>query len=313
MNWPLFDEESDDVMYTDDPPNLNFDSEEDCVLLVVDCSSSMNDLSGKKSRMSIIKDGLTAELTKLKSTSPNAKIGIVSFEEDVIIHKDGLSEPILIDDVHTKKWGNLINEGQLDFTLAPLKDSFDNLVKVIDSLVANGTTALGPALVVAATMAEYNSKTTSKIVVCTDGLANTGLGYFNRNGTVPEKSDQFYRSLIEYCKLKGITLNLLAFDDCGVATIVGSLSTETGGLLYRILAEEASVKLRKAFTNKTIARNAKISFIVHKNMYVENSDNKYRKKSRHTQKIGNINDSMVKSFLLALKISSKKLLKIQQK
>ena len=40
---------------------------------------------------------------------------------------------------------------------------------------ANNTTALGPAVLTSIAMASYGSKGSS-VVICTDGLANVGLG-----------------------------------------------------------------------------------------------------------------------------------------
>lgn len=54
-------------------------------------------------------------------------------------------------------------------------DSFDNLLKNINKTQAKGQTALGPALVTALDLASKGSPGSS-VILCTDGLANIGIG-----------------------------------------------------------------------------------------------------------------------------------------
>jgi len=59
-----------------------------------------------------------------------------------------------------------------------------------------GPTALGPALATSIAMAAQGNPG-SMVVVCTDGLANVGLGAFDeiRNEEDLKKADEFYERL----------------------------------------------------------------------------------------------------------------------
>lgn len=86
------------------------------------------------------------------------------------------------------------------------------MIFLIHSLEEGGQTALGPAMIIATTMAA--AQPGSKVILCTDGMANTGLGRLD-NMSSDIQSDQvekFYRN-------------------------IGNRAIETGWILYIILFE----------------------------------------------------------------------------
>jgi hypothetical protein len=71
------------------------------------------------------------------------------------------------------------------------------------NLEEGGSTALGPALVVSVAMAAQCPG--SKVIVCTDGMANVGLGNLDNivNERQIEESEEFYTYLAGKAKEKG--------------------------------------------------------------------------------------------------------------
>ena len=74
------------------------------------------------------------------------------------------------------------------------------------SLEEGGATALGPALIVAVNMAA--SHPGSKVILCTDGKANIGLGRLEGDGdkddrTTEEEALDFYSKTAEDASEKG--------------------------------------------------------------------------------------------------------------
>lgn len=68
-------------------------------------------------------------------------------------------------------------------------------------MYVNGRTALGPGIATAVCMAS-EGKPGSSVVICTDGLANIGLGAFSdgsfSGGNLDvKKADEFYESIGE--------------------------------------------------------------------------------------------------------------------
>lgn len=56
----------------------------------------------------------------------------------------------------------------------PIQDTYDHLVKRFEGAKADGQTALGPALLASLMLAGRGVGNT--VMLCTDGLANRGLG-----------------------------------------------------------------------------------------------------------------------------------------
>lgn len=64
--------------------------------------------------------------------------------------------------------------------------------------------------------------------MCTDGMANVGLGKLNR--TSVEESKEFYRKVAEYAKSKGVTIHFVTIigAECNIDAV--SVASEiTGG------------------------------------------------------------------------------------
>jgi hypothetical protein len=68
-----------------------------------------------------------------------------------------------------------LNSGK-DLLSEPLKNSKQSLLDRFAKLEETGQTALGPAILASLLLASEGKKG-SMVVICTDGLANIGLGY----------------------------------------------------------------------------------------------------------------------------------------
>ena len=104
------------------------------------------------------------------------------------------------------------------------------------TLEETGPTALGPALVTAIAMASEGAPGSS-VVLCTDGLANVGLGAFDEIKSEEEckKVDQFYEMLGEFAKNKGVTVSIISIEgeECNIDTL-SKISELTGGQVERV-------------------------------------------------------------------------------
>lgn len=98
-------------------------------------------------------------------------------------------------------------------------------------LEETGPTALGPALLTSIAMAAEGAPG-SVVVLCTDGLANVGLGAFDevKNEEQLKVVDGFYERLGEYAQNKGITVNIVSIEgeECNIDTL-SKISQLTGG------------------------------------------------------------------------------------
>lgn len=103
-------------------------------------------------------------------------------------------------------------------------------------LEETGPTALGPAILSSIALASEGSPG-SQVVICTDGLANIGLGAFDEAKTEQEvaKIDEFYERVGEFAKSKGLTINVVSIigDECNLDSL-SKLADLTGGNVERV-------------------------------------------------------------------------------
>lgn len=104
------------------------------------------------------------------------------------------------------------------------------------SVEETGPTALGPALVTSISMAAEGAPG-SMVVLCTDGLANVGLGAFDEIKSEEEakKNDEFYERLGEFAKQKGITVSIISIEgeECNIDSL-SKICEITGGNVERV-------------------------------------------------------------------------------
>ena len=101
----------------------------------------------------------------------------------------------------------------------------------------NGSTALGPAVATSIAMAAASGVPGSQVVICTDGLANVGLGAFDEVVSEDDQAavDKFYTTLGEFAKEQGLTINIISIigDDCNLDAL-SKLAEMTGGEINRV-------------------------------------------------------------------------------
>ena len=181
------------------------------------------------------------------------------------------------------------------------------------SVEETGPTALGPALATAISMASSGNPG-SMVVLCTDGLANVGLGAFDeiKNEDDSKKADEFYEQLGVYAKDKGITVSIvsIAGEECNIDTL-SKISEATGGSVERV----DPIQLTQNFSNilklPVIATNVIAKIKLHKGLEFRNEDlaNISEDKSLMARDLGNVTDETEFTFEYRLK-SIKDLIKM---
>lgn len=77
-----------------------------------------------------------------------------------------------------------------------IAETAEGILKQVFALEETGATALGPAILTAVALASQGAKG-SQVIICTDGLANVGLGALDEmNDPTEEKmADDFYQKI----------------------------------------------------------------------------------------------------------------------
>jgi len=118
----------------------------------------------------------------------------------------------------------------------PVGETLRGLLNKLQAIEETGATALGPAIVTSVCMAAQG-KPGSTVVICTDGLANIGLGAFDEVKTEADiqQVDTFYETVGQIAQTAGVTIQIISIegDECNIDSL-STLAELTGGAIERV-------------------------------------------------------------------------------
>ncbi|OCT70919.1 circularly permutated Ras protein 1 isoform X2 [Xenopus laevis] len=234
---------TEDQICLSDPMPGQTPDDDSILIFCVDISGSMsvtseieNDMSfnGNQAlyitRMEALKSGLLQSLDYLYSQHPKKRVVLITFSDQVMIYGDGTSPPHILDDTELLDPDYLRSCGETQPMPHTLEETLTALKSRIGSLYEMGATALGPAALVSIAMAAQ--KPGSKVIICTDGRANTYLG--NLDDIAEEHAYQssrlFYSNLAGLALRHSVVVSVLTIEgtDCRLPEL-GQLADKTGG------------------------------------------------------------------------------------
>ena len=127
------------------------------------------------------------------------KVGIVTFNNEVNVIGDGTKDPQIITGDKLMDINFLQDNGKAqaaDRMQVGVGETKKVLIDKLAAIEETGPTALGPAIITSVCMAAEGGNG-SKVVICTDGLANIGLGAFDDCVSEEDmaKVDAFYETV----------------------------------------------------------------------------------------------------------------------
>ena len=182
---------------------------------------------------------IESQFTDMVQGADQRKVGVVTFNGEVQIIGDGTQDPEIIAGDKLMNFEYLEENGKKQG-----KDAMQNLIKETKPFLSEklmkieetGPTALGPAALTAIAMASQGAPG-STVVLCTDGLANVGLGAWDEVDTPEEaaKVEEFYERLGVLAKTKGVTINVISIagDECNLDSLE-KMAEATGGEVERV-------------------------------------------------------------------------------
>ena len=250
-------------------------------------------------RLETLQAAITSNIKKITKDSPNVKVGLVTFNSNVTIYGDCLSKPIKIeekdDEEKIKKLGveysNLISN--------PISKTSDKILTILNSIEENGCTALGPGIVLSLSLLK-NAKKGSRIFLCTDGLANEGIGKIEgeENENI-EKNKVFYENIGNEALKKGISINLITFKDqhSGIEILM-KMVEKSGGEIMRVTPEQIVEDFSDMLQSNTIGMNTTLEIKLHNLLMFRNENDEFLSNDKSTFKklIGNIRNDMIDYF-----------------
>ena len=259
----------------------------------------------KISRLQCMQAAVDNQLKTIRLKYPNKRVGLVSFNNMVQIIGDGTITDSIPKAI-SENFSDLMDFSQNQrgkFINQPISSSFDQLRSKIMSLGAKGGTALGPALLFSIILAS-EAGPGSQVIICTDGLANIGVGDL----TAENVQDEFYREVGSIAKELGVSVSVITIEgqDCKLEAL-NFVTFETQGDIVKVAPEALVGQFEEIMSQEVIATNVAVEILLHKSIEFHNEKPKFLTNDGSTLKkfIGNANDATSFSFQYALKSDEK--------
>jgi len=183
----------------------------------------------------------------------NKKIGLIVFNSDVTIYGDGKQQPLVITGDRLNNYEELVLIGETFQLERTIKDSKGDLEKKLWELEENGQTGLGPALLLAISIA--GQKPGSQVMLCTDGLANIGVGAIENLSE--NDLGEMYTRIAQDAKKRGVVVSIISItgSGCSLETL-GIVTDQTNGNVDRVDPLSLSKNFRSCLSEVLLATNS---------------------------------------------------------
>ena len=260
------------------------------------------------SRLEMVKLAIDAQINEMSRSHPYRKVGFVVFGNDVTIYGDGTEKPVALKGELLDNYSQLVDmsltSGSKSIT-KPVKESCPFLLEKLKIMETGGITALGPGLLASVSIA--GSIPGSKVILCTDGIANKGLGGIEGIDNKPEKlkaTADFYEKVGEFAKSQGVGVSVISIveDECKLE-MLSSVANLTGGDVLRVDPQKLSEDFADFLEEEIIATNTTLRVQLHKGMEFRNEkeENLEASKSVANREVGNATASTEITFEYKIK------------
>ncbi|XP_070849665.1 circularly permutated Ras protein 1 [Chaetodon trifascialis] len=287
----------------DDYQNL----EDTVVVFCVDISGSMSvttevtSSSGSQaytSRLEGIQDALQRALSSLLQQTPHRRVALVTFNNEVVIYGDGTSTPLTLRDWALVDYDHIWQQGVAYNIPHCIAETYHQLIERVKDFREHGATSLGPAALASVAMASRYPG--SKVILCTDGRANIGLGTIEQTPCLSSSlTPYFYRQLAQQAVASGVIISVMTFEgtDCCLAD-VGRLADTTGGRVNMVSIGTVAAEIQLASMDNVLATGATATLLAPQGVYFP-----YHDKNNHklVKEIGNVTKGLEITVEFAVK------------
>ncbi|XP_038156926.1 circularly permutated Ras protein 1-like isoform X2 [Cyprinodon tularosa] len=284
-----------DELFLLNPEEQRLPAADSLLLFCIDASGSMSITSevleggqnSNRSRLKFVQEAVLQCVQKLSDQQPDVRVGLITFNYQVTMHGSNHHQSQLLSGAELND-SSFLKEAAAEFPIPPpLSQTKDCLQRQILGLSANGETALGPAALLAITMASRLPG--SKVIICTDGKANAKLGNLEEEDNDARtllSSTIFYKDLGEYAANQGVTMSVLSIEgtDCRLEEL-GRLADRTGGKVVIANPNQLHAEFEEIIQNRTIATHCAVTILVPKSLRI-----KGEREAGHkgTREVGNV-------------------------
>lgn len=220
-----------------------------------------------KSRMEAVKSALDQTLDSLHTQNAGKRVALVTFSDQVKLYGDGTKQPLVLQGAELLDPDHLQSQGENQPLPHPLIETLHALKGQIQCLEEMGATALGPAALVSIAMASKSPG--SKVIICTDGRANTDLGNLEdiSEEYVYQSSKLFYSNLGDLALQHSVVISVVTIEgtNCRLPEL-GQLADKTGGKVNIVHPLKLANEFQSIVEEEIIATNVKLKVFLPQTM-----------------------------------------------
>lgn len=207
------------------------------------------------SRKQCVMAAIESQLAEVKKSDPNKRVGLVTFNNEVVVYGDCTEDAKHIVGDKLYKLPEILTDLSTLRVKEPIRDASERIQFQLNKIEASGATALGPAILSAIELAGKGSPG-SAVVVCTDGLANIGLGSLD---PLTEEANQFYVDLAIKAKEKNIIVNIVTIkgEGCKLEAL-SALSKQTNGNVSIVNPENIGDDFSNILKDEVVGLNVNV-------------------------------------------------------
>ncbi len=280
------------------------------VIFCIDCSGSMDTpkqkpepaprnmfmqrmiVPAQPSRLRAVQYAVRAELLELAKESPELRVGLITFSDSVSLIGDGTQMPVKLDNKYMRDFFGMVehasNFGE-KYLSRPVKYTSQNLITGLEGLQTGNYTALGPALVAAVALASKGAAG-SKVIICTDGLANKGLGSIGKTAAQQAEAKKFYTEVGYYAQQKSTMVSVISLVEAECRLdLLSPIAGLTGGDVVRIDPTLLGHGFGAMVREQTVATQVSVKVKLHRILRFAGVPEEYLSTdgSLYTQAVGN--------------------------
>jgi hypothetical protein len=250
-------------------------------------------------RLDCVVSAIESRLCDMALATPSRKVGIVTFNNEVNLIGDGT----ISGSVQEERLGiweyctNYVEDMHTSYFPSSISETRDTLSQKIRSLNPNGATALGPALLMSVLLASQG-KPGSKVVLCTDGIANVGLGSLTTEED-REAALMFYNDVAIKARDSSVCVSILSIEgeECSLECLL-TVVDKSGGTIDKVNPVNLIQDFAAALAQEVLATQVNVVVNLHKSL-------KFMNESSNTQrlekKLGNVTNQDVFAFEYAVR------------
>ncbi|CAM9885732.1 unnamed protein product [Ectocarpus sp. 6 AP-2014] len=227
------------------------------------------------SRLQSMQAAIDDQLETMAKETPSRHAGIVTFNGEVSLIGDGSGDSRVVAGDRLSDGEALKEVGRAYPLSRPIAEARSRLADRLFALEEGGPTALGPAVVAGLSMLEERGGRGSRLVLCTDGLANVGLGALDdlQNDEQRQVAESFYENLGRESSGNGVTIDVVSVDSdaCDLENL-GAMADVSGGTVTRVKASDLTSNFAGILANPILASQVSVRVTLHKGLKFRNAD-----------------------------------------